>query len=83
MYIRHCAARHQWSVSDALPCWQSWDCSIRGRGGGCPHDLFSSCVTFLQVCFSMLFSLQLFAILTPKSLPKLSPNPTQINETIM
>ena len=42
-------------------------------GGGVVAAPFSCRVIFLQVCFSMLFSLPLFAILAPKSLPKWRP----------
>ena len=84
--IRHRAARHQWSVSNAWACCQSWDCSFRGRQGDLLHrsrDFKICCVTFLQSCFSMIFLLPLVAILAPNSLPKWTQNPTKIDEQIV
>ena len=51
--------------------------------GGLLRDPFSCRVTFLQVCFLMLFLLPLFAIFAPKSLPKWSPNPSKIDEKMV
>ena len=56
--IRHRAARHQWSVSNALswfPVLGSWDYSFWGGQTRLLHDPLSSCVNFLQVCFCCVF----------------------------
>ena len=82
--IRHRAAKHQWSVSNALsllPVLESWDClCFKGGQGGLSHDPFSSrsvpqhlCADICLLCFSVSF----FWDLNSKNLLEVEAKSTQ------
>ena len=54
--IRHRAARHQWSVSNAWACWlvASPGIVLPGEDRGISCSSRVTCMAFLQSCFSML-----------------------------
>ena len=82
--IRHCAAKHQWSViMPGLGCQPGILDSFKGPQGEVPGLVGIGRMTFLQVCFCCVFLYPFFLTLTPTSIPKWSPTRPNIDEKMM